>query len=159
MSQFSSISGERRAGLFSLAVAAAVAILIWCGWWLMREEPTPVARQRAFHQIRVRWLCDNGDEFTSFGAFGPRRCTKCRADAYVVASYRCGEHGSFDVRLRHDRGPSERPVLSSICIAGGAWQDPGDGVRCPACDLPIEQVQPDVFASKKNLQKQKGRQP
>lgn len=153
MTQLSSMTVEQRAGLYSLAVAGAVAILVWCGWWLMREEPPPLARQRAFHQITVRWLCDNGDEFTSFGSFGPRRCPQCRADAYVVASYACVEHGAWDVRLRHDRGVDERPVLSSICFADRAWEDPGDGVRCLRCDDLMEQVEADVFAQEKESRK------
>ncbi|MFQ5492383.1 MAG: hypothetical protein ACE5GE_16860 [Phycisphaerae bacterium] len=159
MTQSSSISGEQRAGLFSLAVAVAVALLVWCGWWLLREEPPPVARQRAFHQIQVRWLCDNGDEFTSFGAFGPRRCPQCKADAFVVARYQCPVHGEFDVRLRHVRGTDDRPVLSAICFSERAWEDPTDGVRCPTCERRMLQTQVDVFANRKDKHKNRGRQP
>lgn len=153
------MTGEQRAGLFSLAVAAAVAILVWCGWWLMRDQPESEARQRAFHQITVRWLCDNGDEFRSFGAFGPRRCPQCKADAYVMARYDCPEHGQRDVRLRHVRGDDQRPVLSAVCFSERAWEDPGDGVRCPVCDRLMDQVPEDVFANRKNRQEIEGGQP
>ena len=141
---------ERRAGLLNLAIAAAVALSMWWGWWIWRDQPPPMVRQRALEEVVVSWKCGNDHRFEVLGDYGSRPCPECGAKAFVVAQYRCVEHGKMEAELTHERGSDGHAVIAAVRFEERDWIGYPPSMRCPHCDQELDRVRRNVFARRRN---------
>jgi hypothetical protein len=148
MPNFVNISVQQRNWLLSLGIPGAVALVAWFSWVMMQGEEPRLAVQRSFDQVEVRWQCDDGFEFNAPGALGPQPCPNGDGEAYVVARYRCSEHGEMNARLRHELRDDGIPVLIAVSFSEGQWipVDHQQEPACPYCGREMQRVLPDVFA-------------
>ena len=145
MGQSHQVPFERRAGLYSLAVAACAAVVIWLAWWMWQETPPQPAKQRGLSDIETTWKCDNGHVFEAPADYGSIPCPECQADAYILGRYRCSEHGDLEAQLSYERTADGKGVLAKMRFTGGEWIDHPKELRCPQCNRRLTPVRLDAF--------------
>lgn len=141
------ITTQRRAGLANLAIAGAVALLLWFSVWLWREPSPPRGEQRPLTNVTVTWECVNGHRYEALGDYGIGTCTVCGAEAYILVHYRCPVHGEMKGLLwreRNDRGGS---TIAGIRFQDGPWIQHPTEIRCPQCGRRLQTVKRDLYHS------------
>ncbi|MHC4091200.1 MAG: hypothetical protein ACYSVY_13165 [Planctomycetota bacterium] len=145
MSPWSDIQFDRRAGLANLAIAAAVALMVWLAWWLWQDAIPPTARQRDLTDLIISWKCDNGHVFESAGAYGSEPCPECGATAHLVQRYHCPEQHDLEASLRYERGKDGGAILSGINWGNGVWIEYPQSLFCPHCGRSLRPARPNLF--------------
>lgn len=165
MQQVSQYPIEQRRGALSLAIACAVALVVWFSWAMMQEAPADPAEQRTLEQVVVSWKCSDGTAFEAPGAPGPIPCPDGEGEAYIVARYRCPEHELIEARLRHEYNESGQLVLAAISYEPGVWIEYPQRLSCPYCGSQLIHDEPSVFERslqrppKNPPKREEGRQP
>jgi hypothetical protein len=147
MSRIRSITLENRTGLYSLAMAGCVALVIWLGWRMWQEPPPEPAQQLKFSELTATWKCDNGHVFEAPAAYGSRPCELCDANAYILGRYRCSQHGELEAQLEYERTPGGQDVIAAMRFEGHDWIDHPVELRCPYCGRRLTQILLDVFSA------------
>jgi len=145
MTRWRHITAERRAGLTNLAIAAAVAILIWFSAWLWRDPPQSPGHQRDLTETTVDWECTNGHQYQARGAYGIGRCPVCDAEAYLYIRYRCPEHGEIGALLWREKDPKGGSTIAGIRFEGRQWVLAPSRIVCPQCGRTLRTVRPDLY--------------
>ncbi len=146
MNRLGNFNLDHRTGLYSLALAGAVALVAWFAWWIWQDDSTPLAVQRPLEQMTVTWKCNYGDTYQAPGAPGPQPCAVCGEEAYIVNQYHCSEHGELDVQLRYLNAGSNESRRAEVRFAGGDWTPYTLGLRCPDCGRPVTPAPASIFA-------------
>ncbi len=136
---------RRRTGLVNLAIAAAMAALLWFSIWLWREPQTPAARQRQVTDVTVPWRCINGHAYQARGAYGVGSCKTCGEKAYITKRYRCPEHGELEAMLWHELDDGAGSKIAGIRFAGQPEIRSPTQILCPQCSHRIQPVQRDLY--------------
>lgn len=145
MTRWSHIPRARRTGLVNLAIAGAVAVLIWFSWWLWRDPPQAPPPQRDLTEVTVTWKCAKGHVYQAPGAYGIGTCRVCGAKAYILVRYRCSVHGEMQALLWHEPHPAGGSKIAGIDFGDQQWVLSPAELRCPQCGRKLRTVGPNLY--------------
>lgn len=145
----------RSAALSLLMVVAPVMLffLVWRFWG--KDEEVPIAI-RGPKDVVLDWKCESRHTFKDRGQAGPRKCPRCHKPAYVVGTYDCQVHGTFELAIRHETDADGIIRPSAYRIAGKKWIPAVNGAQCPRCDNPLTRRPKDPFSDRKPRRKRRG---
>ena len=126
-----------RAAWVSLVVIAVAAVSLFLVFLLLRwqADSAVVPYKRILTDVRVEYKCETGHSWKAMGQVEPPTCADCGKPAYVVGSFVCQEHGTFEVAVLYVYGPDGRPHRSELRLTGKDWVPYEQGVVCPRCGL------------------------
>ena len=123
-----------RTATVSFLITAAAAVLLFVIWrfWGTEEPVLPLLRGPG--ELTLDWMCEAGHTFRAPGQVEPHPCTSCGLPAYPFGTWRCTEHGEFEilVRLQLDAHEVLRPLEYRI-FPDGEWAPAGETLKCPVC--------------------------
>lgn len=147
-----------RSGVVSLAIAAAVAGLLFAVWRVWQPDEIAVAYERTIRDAEVDWRCEGGHAFTSHGQPDQRPCWKCGKTAHVVAMHKCALHGAFEVAYRFLEAPDGVIEPKWVRVGKGEWTPWEEMARCPKCNRVCPRGTKDPLSGvRKQRQRREGR--
>jgi hypothetical protein len=126
-----------RVAWVSLVVIAVAAASLFLVFLLLRwqADKAVVSHQRDLTEALVEYKCETGHSWKAQGQVEPPTCADCGKPGYVVGSFACQEHGTFEVAARYVYGPDGSPRRSELRLTGKDWVPDDQGVVCPRCGL------------------------
>ena len=85
-------------------------------------------------ELTLDWKCEAGHTFRAPGQVEPHPCTSCGRPAYPFGTWRCLQHGEFEVlvHLQLDAQGILHPWEYRI-LPDGEWAPAGETLKCPVC--------------------------
>lgn len=148
-----------RATTISALVTVATAAVLFFVWRFWEDDEKLLVIRRSLQDVRLEWKCDAGHRFHAQGQPNPRFCPRCGRPSYPVGTYRCTEHGGFDVLVRYTVTQDGLEKPSEFRVDGSGWGPPETALVCPKCQRPLRRDRPNPLEGSVRNKKIRRREP